>query len=87
MQEVCYNGTQNNADNRSPVDGLDFNLIFQVCLTVGKVVDDQDGADGRQGAVQDVEPAAEVPVKPYSADCADDTGNENHGLLGPAEDV
>ena len=47
MNQVSYNGTQNNADNRSPVDVLDLDIIGQILITVGDVTYNQDGADGR----------------------------------------
>ena len=50
-------------------------------------MEDEDDTNGRQGAVQDIEPAAEIPVEPDCRHRADDTGDQHHRLLGQAEDV
>ena len=54
---------------------------------MAEVAADQNNTNGRKGAVQDVEPTDEVPVKPDGRDCSDDTGNQNHSFLGKSEDV
>ena len=54
---------------------------------MGEVVEDEDDAHGREGAVQHVQPVAEVPVQPHGRDRADYAGDEDHRLFREAEDV
>ena len=83
MDEVCHHGAADNACDCAPVHLLLRDFLSAIC----EIVEDEDDAHRRQGAVEDVEPAAEVPVKPYGGNSADDTGDDDHGLLAEAEDI
>ena len=83
MDEICHYGAAHNACYSAPVHLLFRDFLSAIC----EIVEDEDDANRRQGAVKDVEPAAEVPVKPYGGNCADNSGDDDHGFLAEAEYV
>ena len=86
MHQICYHRAEHHADHREPVDRL-ADLHVLIFLLVQEVAKHQNDTHRRQGAVQDVQPAAEVPVQPDGEHCTDDAGDKHHGLLFLAEDV
>ena len=71
MDYVGHYGAQHHADDGEPVDGFGDVHGF-VVLLVQEVAQHQNDAHGRQGAVKDVQPSAEVPVQPHGGDGAND---------------
>ena len=54
---------------------------------MGEIAADQNDTNRWKGAVQNVQPVAEVPVEPHSGNGADESTKQNHGLLGKPENI
>lgn len=86
VHQICYHRAEHHAEHREPVDRL-ADLHVLIFLLVQEVAEHQNNTHRWQRAVQDVQPAAEVPVQPDGEHRADDAGGKHHGLLFLAEDV
>lgn len=86
LGEPAGQGAGDEGDDGYPADCGEV-LAFDVALTVHEVVDDEDGADGGQGGVEQAQPAHEVVVEPQCQEGAEGAGDQNQGLLFDLGDV
>ena len=62
--QIGDHSAQHHADDSVPVDDPG-DLCILVVFPIQEVAQHQNDAHGRQGAVENVQPAAEVPVQPH----------------------
>lgn len=69
MEKIGDKRSCDDAGDGEPIDGPDLSRVVNVGFPVEEIAQDKDDAHRGKGAVQDIEPSAEIPVKPNGRHC------------------
>lgn len=75
------------AQHGAPVHALSYRDLIRVLLAVQEEIQRNDRANGRQGGVEEAEPAHKVIVEPDSGYRSDNASHDDHGALADLGDV